>query len=225
MGKLATAWLAEEMLESQHQRVDVPAHARTVTMASSRSDRRGSLLNGPSCPPSDPIRQATELNWSLCGFLLFCPSFFTFEFFNFVLISLWVFFFTFTSNASSATVLMTQILTKHIYIYRYRYIMHVFKIWQSKEHIFRGHGDSVDQLCWHPTNPDHLATASGDKTVRIWDSRSSKAAAVINTKGTHAVCVKFYSGHSSCMAQGEHVCVCMHAYICCVCVLDAITCN
>ncbi|XP_076465754.1 THO complex subunit 3-like isoform X1 [Babylonia areolata] len=53
----------------------------------------------------------------------------------------------------------------------------------SKEHIFRGHGDSVDQLCWHPTNPDHLATASGDKTVRIWDSRTSKAAAVINTKG------------------------------------------
>ncbi|PVD30873.1 hypothetical protein C0Q70_10148 [Pomacea canaliculata] len=53
----------------------------------------------------------------------------------------------------------------------------------SKEHIFRGHGDSVDQLCWHPNNPDHLATASGDKTVRIWDSRTNKAAAVINTKG------------------------------------------
>ncbi|XP_067656853.1 THO complex subunit 3-like [Haliotis asinina] len=53
----------------------------------------------------------------------------------------------------------------------------------SKDHIFRGHGDSVDQLCWHPRNPDLLVTASGDKTVRIWDTRSSKSAATINTKG------------------------------------------
>ena len=37
----------------------------------------------------------------------------------------------------------------------------------SKEHVFKGHGDSVDQLCWHPTKPDMLATASGDKTVRL----------------------------------------------------------
>ncbi|XP_046577792.1 THO complex subunit 3-like [Haliotis rubra] len=54
----------------------------------------------------------------------------------------------------------------------------------SKDHIFRGHGDSVDQLCWHPRNPELLVTASGDKTVRIWDTRSSKSAATINTKGT-----------------------------------------
>ena len=37
----------------------------------------------------------------------------------------------------------------------------------SKEHVFKGHGDSVDQLTWHPTKPDLLATASGDKTVRV----------------------------------------------------------
>ena len=35
----------------------------------------------------------------------------------------------------------------------------------SKEHVFKGHGDSVDQLCWHPNKQDMLATASGDKTV------------------------------------------------------------
>ena len=54
----------------------------------------------------------------------------------------------------------------------------------SKEHTYRGHGDSVDQvtlkeklydivlfanyfiflqLCWHPSDPDFLATASADK--------------------------------------------------------------
>ncbi|XP_020811613.1 THO complex subunit 3 [Drosophila serrata] len=52
-----------------------------------------------------------------------------------------------------------------------------------KHHTFRGHTASVDQLCWHRSNPDLLATASGDKTVRIWDVRQGKCASVINTKG------------------------------------------
>ena len=54
---------------------------------------------------------------------------------------------------------------------------------QARDHVFRGHGDSVDQLCWHPTHPDLLATAAGDKTVRIWDTRSQKGVATIPTKG------------------------------------------
>lgn len=36
----------------------------------------------------------------------------------------------------------------------------------------KGHTDSVDQLCWDPKHADLIATASGDKTVRVWDSRS-----------------------------------------------------
>lgn len=54
---------------------------------------------------------------------------------------------------------------------------------QSKELTFRGHTGSVDQLCWHATQPDLLSTASGDRSVRIWDIRSSKPPAVISTKG------------------------------------------
>ena len=54
---------------------------------------------------------------------------------------------------------------------------------QNRDHMFRGHGDTVDQLCWHPKNPDQLVTASGDKTVRIWDTRLNRSAATINTKG------------------------------------------
>lgn len=53
----------------------------------------------------------------------------------------------------------------------------------SKEHTLRGHSDSVDQLTWHPTDPELLTTASADRSVRIWESRSSKAIATIPTKG------------------------------------------
>jgi WD40 repeat protein len=56
-------------------------------------------------------------------------------------------------------------------------------ILQNKEFTFRGHGGSVDQLCWHASNSDLLSTASGDKSVRIWDARSQKCAAHIITKG------------------------------------------
>lgn len=59
-----------------------------------------------------------------------------------------------------------------------------FEIWfQSKDVTFRGHGDSVDQLCWHPKHPDQLVTASGDKTIRLWDARTNKSVATVNTKG------------------------------------------
>ncbi|MEE6479714.1 hypothetical protein FKM82_012347 [Ascaphus truei] len=52
-----------------------------------------------------------------------------------------------------------------------------------KENNYRGHSDSVDQLCWHPSNPDLFVTASGDKTIRIWDVRTAKCTATVKTKG------------------------------------------
>ena len=62
-------------------------------------------------------------------------------------------------------------------------IMLLYFLHQRQEHVFRGHTDSVDQLCWHATNPDLLGTASGDKTVRIWDARLQKGVDTIQTKG------------------------------------------
>ncbi len=48
----------------------------------------------------------------------------------------------------------------------------------------KGHSDSVDQLVWHPSHADVVATASADKTVRIWDTR---ARAQTNTDGVTTV--------------------------------------
>ncbi|XP_034837365.1 THO complex subunit 3 isoform X2 [Maniola hyperantus] len=62
----------------------------------------------------------------------------------------------------------------------------IFNLERSRlvqDFVFRGHTGSVDQLCWHASHPDLLSTASGDKSVRIWDTRSRKCAATITTKG------------------------------------------
>ncbi|XP_052772137.1 THO complex subunit 3-like [Mya arenaria] len=62
-------------------------------------------------------------------------------------------------------------------------VFHLDRDRLSKDVTFRGHSDSVDQLCWHPKHPDQLVTASGDKTIRLWDARSNKSIATVNTKG------------------------------------------
>jgi THO complex subunit 3 len=73
----------------------------------------------------------------------------------------------------------------------------------SKDHVFKGHGDSVDQLCWHPTHADLLATASGDKTVRIWDARIQKCAATISTKGENINISWSPDGHTIAVGNKE----------------------
>lgn len=49
--------------------------------------------------------------------------------------------------------------------------------------VLKGHGAPVDQLGWDPTQPDRLATASHDRTVRLWDTKSGKCVATVQTPG------------------------------------------
>jgi len=53
----------------------------------------------------------------------------------------------------------------------------------SKDLELKGHEDSVDQLCWNPKDANQLATASSDKTVRIWDTRTGNCTHRVNTSG------------------------------------------
>ena len=58
-----TPWSAEEMLDGQHQRVDIPARAKTADKGPpAEKTGRGSLLNRPSYPPGRPSGSKTELN-------------------------------------------------------------------------------------------------------------------------------------------------------------------
>ncbi|KAJ3096303.1 hypothetical protein HDU97_006033 [Phlyctochytrium planicorne] len=48
----------------------------------------------------------------------------------------------------------------------------------------KGHQGDIDQVAWDPLDSERLATASVDKTVRLWDMRSpGKAKSVITTAG------------------------------------------
>lgn len=53
----------------------------------------------------------------------------------------------------------------------------------TKELSLKGHQDAVDQICWHPTNAGLLASASGDRTMKLWDVKAKKVAGSIATKG------------------------------------------
>lgn len=52
-----------------------------------------------------------------------------------------------------------------------------------RESDLMGHSGKIDQLAWHPTDPNVFATASSDKTMRLWDARQSKSVQTVKTQG------------------------------------------
>lgn len=73
----------------------------------------------------------------------------------------------------------------------------------NKEYTYKGHNGSVDQLCWHKSNPDLLSTASGDKTVKVWDVRHQKCSNTILTKGENINITWSPDGHTIAVGNKE----------------------
>ena len=65
LGVWATPWSAEKRLDGQHQRVDIPGHARTAPKGLLQKRLEEDLCwIVPHDPPDDPIGQGTELTWN-----------------------------------------------------------------------------------------------------------------------------------------------------------------
>jgi THO complex subunit 3 len=62
-------------------------------------------------------------------------------------------------------------------------VFHLDRHKLTKETSLKGHSDSVDQLCWSPVHHSQLVSASGDKSVKVWDIRSGRCTHTIQTKG------------------------------------------
>lgn len=49
----------------------------------------------------------------------------------------------------------------------------------------KGHSDNVEHVSFHPTDPNILASASSDKSVNLWDTRTGKKTHSEKTKGAN----------------------------------------
>ncbi|PAA78352.1 hypothetical protein BOX15_Mlig010034g2 [Macrostomum lignano] len=71
----------------------------------------------------------------------------------------------------------------------------------SKDVTFKGHTGSVDQLCWNPRHPSLLATASSDKSLRLWDARTQHSVATLVLRGENINVT--WSPNGECIAVGN----------------------
>ncbi|EPZ32754.1 WD40 repeat-like protein [Rozella allomycis CSF55] len=63
-------------------------------------------------------------------------------------------------------------------------VWHVEKQHHGRDFVeLRGHTQAVEQVAFHPSDADLLATTSSDKTVRIWDTKSLKCLREVSTLG------------------------------------------
>lgn len=68
---------------------------------------------------------------------------------------------------------------------------------------YEEHRGSIDQLCWHQRNENLFATASLDKTVKVWDARATRSCATIHLLGENISVCWSYDGQTIAVADRE----------------------
>lgn len=72
---------------------------------------------------------------------------------------------------------------------------------------FTSHTDWITAVAWHPASAYHLATASFDRTVKLWDTRAAVPLHTLAVHNDKALCVawagprKLASGGADCMLR------------------------
>lgn len=66
-------------------------------------------------------------------------------------------------------------------------LLHLHRVTESelifeRRYCTKGHYSDINQLCWSPENPNLLASASTDRTVKVWDVRITDPVASIKLK-------------------------------------------
>ncbi|XP_040361328.1 THO complex subunit 3 [Rosa chinensis] len=85
------------------------------------------------------------------------------------------------------------------------------RVWHIEPHgngnsvELKGHRDSVEHLCWDPKHAELVATASMDKTVRLWDDRTGKCVQLAELSGLNINIA--YKPDGELIAVGDTVCL------------------
>jgi THO complex subunit 3 len=86
---------------------------------------------------------------------------------------------------------------------------HTIRIWpiekRQREYELKGHTDAVMQINWNPATTDVLASASYDKSVRIWDVRTAKMTKNISTGAQNTSVAWFSDGNYVAVTSKEDV--------------------
>ncbi len=82
----------------------------------------------------------------------------------------------------------------------------------QNQKLYSSHTDWISAVAWHPTSEHHVATASYDKSVKLWDLRTAVPLHTLQGHTDKVLCVswaggKLVSGGADCTVRSYNVVV------------------
>ena len=82
----------------------------------------------------------------------------------------------------------------------------------QSQKLYASHTDWISAVAWHPSSAHHVATASYDKTVKLWDLRTPVPLHTLQGHTDKALCVAWannglVSGGADCTVRSYSVVV------------------